>query len=98
LGDAGCSVHPVGAILKHAMPVYRGGIWQLIRNVGKECITAVQANQWTWELAIDGKDCSIDACERKQAADSPRTRLTYHLEKRISRQLSSCKLEWLVVR
>lgn len=85
LGDASCAVHPVGAILKHAMPVYCGGIWQFIRHVGEECIATVQANQCTWELAIDREDCPIDACGCEQAANSHGTRLAYHLEKRGSR-------------
>ena len=70
LRDAGCPVHPVGAILEHAMPVHSGGIWHQIRDVGDECIATVQANQWAWELAIDREDCPVNAYRREKAASS----------------------------
>jgi hypothetical protein len=62
LGDPRRSVHPIGAILEHAMPVHGGGIGHVVGNIYQQSIAAVHANQRAGKPVIDQEHGPIDAC------------------------------------
>jgi hypothetical protein len=56
LRDPGHSIHPVGAILKQAMPVDCGGVGHVVRHVNQNTVAPIYSHHRTRIFLIDDQD------------------------------------------
>ena len=65
LRDPYSSIHPVGSILKHSVPMDACCVAEFIRDINQHLVAAVRSYQWTWKVAINHKNFPKDACNNQ---------------------------------